>query len=922
LLVHVSDGGTVVPAQLSWVTEDGAQCSVGFSPDMASCYGHCHTAGGDVVEVRGELDDRRGYPEGAEGARAYEFDTEVEEAGGWRPAGRLRVLIDDGGETPMRWVAWRDRSDLARSIALRSVSPSGNADLGDLVTAVWASAEHRDAGEVARNLSDASTSKWFAPHNRASLEFRLAQPSAVDRYVLTSANDAPDRDPAAWTLRGSADGYSWRTLDVRFGQSFADRHQSRTYRIAEPGSYRHYRLDITGNNGSPHLQLQAVRFLAGSGGFVGHRQRTGQAPVPYRGTRVAWPSPDMPAEPPPDDASAPSEPGSIPSTPGFAPSPGARRDRRAEWEGWQPGGPWLPLGGSLSMESLTSPSGRFTALHSVYDPPLEVRDNLTHERVWMSDAPQSSLVCLGPDGDLVTWDHHGNRVWSTGTGWLGVRRLEMRDSGELALTGTDGAVVWSSGIPQVSAAAGTGHRTVARGSRMRRGESLCGQTLTSDDGSTVLFHDGRVVRVIVRGQTSHWDRFPDQETVLVLDDDGFLRIRALDGAVVEQIAGPGTELVVVRGAAELRDEAGALVWASAGRSTRPAPVREPAIPQNDDLAAWFGALAGEGRGYCFAVVRESTPQEVLQRTGLARGSVMRTTWHRLQRHRDAAHPDEAVVAAIAVGTDVLLVSDDPALPMAALAPSTSVVALHQPFEGNNFWGTFSLHQDGRLVTQLRHDPRRRKGTKVAEVAAALDEIAHDLHQHELVFRTSGVVPSAAELGGPLLGGVLAPARSPAAMPAAGPTEPLPAVEGYDEETLDPLVVRTDFTDEDAWDRVVEELREPWMDYEPVAHLISDPRYADAPTERVLRDVRAALPGPRLPGAVFIADSTTMHETGHPLLAVSTEWDGEPFEEEEEDFVTQFRLRPNAAVEISTNLNLGNMDFEDFAGDGLRERMVE
>jgi Domain of unknown function (DUF6924) len=77
--------------------------------------------------------------------------------------------------------------------------------------------------------------------------------------------------------------------------------------------------------------------------------------------------------------------------------------------------------------------------------------------------------------------------------------------------------------------------------------------------------------------------------------------------------------------------------------------------------------------------------------------------------------------------------------------------------------------------------------------------------------------------------------------------------------------------------------------------------------------------PDRPGAVFIADSTTMRETGHPLLAVSTDWDGEPFAEDEEEFVTQFRLAPNAAVEISTNLGLGNMDFEDFAGDGLHER---
>ncbi len=184
------------------------------------------------------------------------------------------------------------------------------------------------------------------------------------------------------------------------------------------------------------------------------------------------------------------------------PSPRARGNRLTEWQGWQPGGPWLPLGGRLSMESLTSLSGRFTALHSVYDPPLAVRDNVTQERVWVSDSPRSNQVCLGSDGDLVAWDHRGSRVWSTGTAWRSVRRLEMRDSGELALTGADGVVVWSSGIPQVPAVAGAGHRTVARGSRMRRGESLHGQSLTSGDGSTVLFHDGRTVRIILRGRTS------------------------------------------------------------------------------------------------------------------------------------------------------------------------------------------------------------------------------------------------------------------------------------------------------------------------------------------------------------------------------------------------------------------------------------
>lgn len=573
--------------------------------------------------------------------------------------------------------------------------------------------------------------------------------------------------------------------------------------------------------------------------------------------------------------------------------------RPAEWTGWQAGASWLPLGGTLMMQSLTSPSGRFTVLHSCYEPSLAVRDNLTRDRVWVSDAPCSSLISLGPDGDLVAWNHHGERLWSTDTAWRGVRRLEMRDSGELALTDAAGAVVWSSPIPAGSAA--PGERRVAHGSVMHPGESLDGQSLTSDDGSTVLWHSGRIVRVIVRGHTSHWDRYYDQENILALEQDGHLRVRALDGTVVEEIAGPGAELVVVRGRAELRDSAGTPVWSSAGRSTWMGPVREPAIPQEDDLAAWFRSLAGDGRGYCVAVVSGSTAAEVLERAGVA---VTEGTWHQLTR---ACRP---VVAAVAVGPDVLVVSDDPDLAVTDLAPS--VVAVQQRHPASGYWATFSVHRDGRLLTEMRDDPRRRKGLTVPEVAVALGEITHGLHRLELVFRLTGVVPSAARLAGQLLGG----GRAPQIPVPAEPVEALP-VDGYD--GISALVIRTDFTDEDAWDRVVQELREPWLDDPVEPFAISDLRFAGQPPDRLLRAIRAASHGP---GVFFLADEATMREPDNPLLAVTTEWDGEPFQDDDEPFVTQFRLRPDAAVEVSTNINIGNMDFKDFAGGGTDNYVME
>ncbi|MGQ4515288.1 DUF6924 domain-containing protein [Streptomyces sp. DW26H14] len=896
LIVHLDDGmkAAPVPVQLSWTTQDNTHSVVGFSPDMESLYGHRRAPGGDLLEIRGELDERREYSLWAGGTRGYEFRTEVEDAGRWSGAGRLRVLVDEDGGAPLRSASWCDRSGNTWSVALHAVSPSGNEDVTGLVSDVRASAEHPRAGEVAANLVDTTARKWFAPYPTAVLEFRLAQPVEVDRYLLTSANDAPDRDPAVWTLSGSTDGKVWRAIDLRSGESFTARHQPRAYRIAEPDVYDRYRLEITGNNGSPHLQLETVRFLVdGGGGFAGYRQRAGHTLYPYRGTRMSRPRVLLPQPVP---------------------------ERTAEWEGWQPGGSWLPLGGSLSYESLTSPSGRFTALYSGYGPAFSVRDNATHEQVWVSDAPAGALLCLGPDGDLAVWNHRGERCWSAGTGGRGARRLEMRDTGELALTDAGGAVLWSSGIPRVTAAAWDGRPAVARGSTMRRGQSLYGQSLTSADGSTVLLHDGRGNGLGAQALPpgfSQWSRLDHQRpNVLSLDEDGSLCVRTPEGAELEQIAGRGAELAVVRDAVVLRDDAGVVVWSSTA-GPRPAPVREPALPRDDDLVAWFGGLVGPGRGYCLAVIKASTPHEVLERAGLGRESVVTATWHELGRRRDRARgQDGRVVAALAVGPDVLLLSDDPGLPVAELAPGSSVTALHLPRGGSGYGTTFSFHRDGGLLSEIRDEPRRRKGARVPEVAVALGEIRHHLDRHELLFRTSGVVPGAAALGGELLGGVLAPHPAPEADPDGLP----PLVTGERDE-MSPLVIRTDFTDENAWNRIVEGLREPWMENESHPYLVSDTAYEGLPAERI---VKAALRMPELerPGAVFIADARAMRDEDHPLLAVSTEWDGEPFAEDEEPFETRFRIRPDAAIVVSINLGIANMDFEDFAGDGVGERMVD
>ncbi|MFJ8106467.1 GH92 family glycosyl hydrolase [Streptomyces sp. NPDC096132] len=140
-------------------------------------------------------------------------------------------------------------------------------DVTDRVTDLRASAENAGSFEVKENLVDRDPdSKWLTFASTGWVEFDLSAPAAVSTYALTSANDVAQRDPADWTLKGSADGTTWTTLDSRTGESFARRFQTKTYTFAAAAEYRHFRLDFTKNHGTGILQLADVRFGTGGDG--------------------------------------------------------------------------------------------------------------------------------------------------------------------------------------------------------------------------------------------------------------------------------------------------------------------------------------------------------------------------------------------------------------------------------------------------------------------------------------------------------------------------------------------------------------------------------------------------------------------------------------------------------------------------------
>ncbi|MDP2572243.1 glycoside hydrolase N-terminal domain-containing protein [Vibrio penaeicida] len=105
-------------------------------------------------------------------------------------------------------------------------------------------------------------SKWYTGRGGSEhwlqVDLENGKGYGARQYQITSAGDVPSRDPANWQLQGSNDGSEWRTLDTRNDITFENRYQTQTFSTRWFGTYRHYRLIGTSQNGD---DLQLSEFV-------------------------------------------------------------------------------------------------------------------------------------------------------------------------------------------------------------------------------------------------------------------------------------------------------------------------------------------------------------------------------------------------------------------------------------------------------------------------------------------------------------------------------------------------------------------------------------------------------------------------------------------------------------------------------------
>ena len=117
-------------------------------------------------------------------------------------------------------------------------------------------------------------------------------------------------------------------------------------------------------------------------------------------------------------------------------------------------------------------------------------------------------------------------------------------------------------------------------------------------------------------------------------------------------------------------------------------------------------------------------------------------------------------------------------------------------------------------------------------------------------------------------------------------------------TENPLLIRTDFSDKSAWEKLRKGVSKSYGRQRPSVEFMDDPAYDGMPKETILILASQGYPH----NFIILADRTTLSLPDLPLLIVDLS----------NNPGSEFRAIPAEIFWIDVNLRLANMDFHEFA----------
>ena len=118
------------------------------------------------------------------------------------------------------------------------------------------------------------------------------------------------------------------------------------------------------------------------------------------------------------------------------------------------------------------------------------------------------------------------------------------------------------------------------------------------------------------------------------------------------------------------------------------------------------------------------------------------------------------------------------------------------------------------------------------------------------------------------------------------------------KTEEALVLRTDFSDDAAWEAICAAILQPVGQFRAYVNFISDPDYDGLTIQQLL----AWNPQDSDHTFIFIVDHITLSHPEHPILVIDLV----------DDPGRTFRVIPSEMWAVENNLSLANLDFSDFA----------
>lgn len=111
-------------------------------------------------------------------------------------------------------------------------------------------------------------SKWLdnggipTESNPSWIQIEFPDAVVVNMLTVVSGNDAPERDPENFRLKGSNDGESWEIIYSVEGQVFNSRFEEKLFAFENTSGYSFYRFETTKNKGDDSMtQLCEIRLI-------------------------------------------------------------------------------------------------------------------------------------------------------------------------------------------------------------------------------------------------------------------------------------------------------------------------------------------------------------------------------------------------------------------------------------------------------------------------------------------------------------------------------------------------------------------------------------------------------------------------------------------------------------------------------------